>query len=124
MVLKSSDFESYMNQAKVTIRKTGPNRIRSMELLKQIFNTMNKHFTPPGPAREAAVEKAGEDKSERDQIYTGESILSVSLRKHVTETMFYMLKTFPFCSISHQQAIMIMTGLKESYDLGDLQVLK
>jgi hypothetical protein len=62
---------------------------------------MNRHFTPPGPAREAAVEKAGEDKTERDQIYTGDAILSVVLRKHVTETMFYMLKTFPFCSISH-----------------------
>merc|ERR1719213_1257730 len=38
--------------------------------------------------------------------------------------MFYMLKTFTFCSISHQQAIMIMTSLKDSYDLGDLAVLK
>jgi len=38
--------------------------------------------------------------------------------------MLYMLKTFPFSSISHQQVIIIMTGLRESYDVEDLDTLK
>jgi hypothetical protein len=38
--------------------------------------------------------------------------------------MLYMLKTFPFSSISHQQVIIILTALRESYDLEDLATLK
>jgi len=97
-----------------------------MELLKQIFIAMNKHFPPPGPAREQANENTtnGDNKGEKVDVYTGDAILSIPLRKHVTETMLYMLKTFVFCSISHQQAIMIMTSLKDSYDQEDLAILK
>lgn len=35
-----------------------------------------------------------------------------------------MIKTFPFCSVSHQQAILILNSLKEAFDLNDLATLK
>lgn len=38
--------------------------------------------------------------------------------------MLYMMVTYPFCSISHQQCILIMNSLKETFDAEDLQTLK
>lgn len=35
-----------------------------------------------------------------------------------------MIKSFPFCSMSHQQAIQILNALKESFDQEDLTTLK
>ena len=35
-----------------------------------------------------------------------------------------MIKTFPFCSMSHQQSIQILNALKESFDHEDLTTLK
>jgi len=38
------------------------------------------------------------------------------MRRKVIETMLFMIKTFPFASISHQQAILILNSLKEAFD--------
>lgn len=38
--------------------------------------------------------------------------------------MLYMIKTYPFCNISHQQAITILNSLKESFDQDDVTTLK
>ena len=38
--------------------------------------------------------------------------------------MLYMIRTFPFCSMSHQQAIQILNSLKEAFDADDLTTLK
>ena len=46
------------------------------------------------------------------------------LRRKVIETMLFMIKTFPFCSMSHQQSIQILNALKESFDNEDLSTLK
>ena len=35
-----------------------------------------------------------------------------------------MIKTYPFCSMSHQQSIQILNALKESFDQDDLSTLK
>lgn len=35
-----------------------------------------------------------------------------------------MINTYPFCSISHQQAILILNSLKEAFDYEDLSTLK
>lgn len=35
-----------------------------------------------------------------------------------------MIKTYPFCCIAHQQAIMILNALRESYDSEDIATLK
>lgn len=51
-------------------------------------------------------------------------LLSENLRRKVIETMLYMINTFPFCSISHQQAILILNSLKEAFDYDDLSTLK
>ena len=52
------------------------------------------------------------------------SLLSELLRRKVIETMLYMIKAYPFCSISHQQAILILNSLKEAFDQDDLATLK
>jgi hypothetical protein len=89
-----------------------------MELLKAIFSAMNKHFSKnaAADAEEGAEVEVVEDNSK--------PLLSTVLRRHVSDTMLYMLKTYPFSSISHQQVIIIMTGLRESYDQEDLATLK
>jgi len=51
-----------------------------MELLKTLFETLNK-------------------------ITDGQQLISVLLKTKVINTMLYMIKTYPFCNISHQQAI-------------------
>jgi hypothetical protein len=51
-------------------------------------------------------------------------LLSENLRRKVIETMLYMINTFSFCSISHQQAILILNCLKEAFDYEDLSTLK
>jgi len=50
-------------------------------------------------------------------------LLSKILKNHVTDTVLYMITTFPFCSISHQQAFAIMEKLSESYDAEDEVIL-
>jgi len=89
-----------------------------MELLKAIFSAMNKHFSKnaAADAEEGAEVEVVEDNSK--------PLLSTVLRRHVSDTMLYMLKTYPFSSISHQQVISIITGLRESYDQEDLATLK
>lgn len=79
-----------------------------MELLKAIFSAMNKHFSKNTAADAEEGAEVVEDNSK--------PLLSTVLRRHVSDTMLYMLKTYPFSSISHQQVIIIMTGLRESYD--------
>ena len=51
-------------------------------------------------------------------------LLTELMRRKVIETMLFMIKTFPFCSISHQQAILILNSLKEAFDAQDLATLK
>ena len=51
-------------------------------------------------------------------------ILGEILRRKIIETMLYMIRTYPFCCLSHQQAIMILNSLKEAFDHDDVQTLK
>jgi len=53
-------------------------RIRAMENLRALFTVLSKR----GPIREA-------------------TILTDAMRKKVIETMIFMMRTYPFCSISH-----------------------
>lgn len=46
------------------------------------------------------------------------------LRKKIIETMLYMTRTFPFCSICHQQGILILNLMREDFDEEDLWTLK
>lgn len=41
-------FNTYINQSGAEIKKIGQDRIRSMELLRSIFSSMNKHFPKNG----------------------------------------------------------------------------
>ena len=97
--MENDDFTQYENQAKTLIRKIGLDRIRSMELLKRIFAAMNTHW-PSANAQSSA--NAQGDNEELHQTVPSKPLLSTILRKHVTDTVLYMLKAFPFCSISHQ----------------------
>ena len=78
IVLRQSDNNTYYNTAEVKINKIGIHRIRAMELLKTLFVALTKSFDVKDT-----------------------KILSTILRKKVIDTMLYMIKTYPFCCISH-----------------------
>ena len=95
------DFPAYTNQTGKTTPRIGVTRIRAMELLKTLL---------------VALGKTADVKDKKN--------LSALLRKKIIDSMLFMLKTFPFCSISHQQAIMILNAIKEAFDSEDVQTLK
>jgi hypothetical protein len=95
------DFATYTNQSSKPTPRIGVTRIRSMELLKTLLT---------------ALGKTADVKDSKN--------LSALLRKKIIDSMLFMLKTFPFCSISHQQAIMILNAIKEAFDQEDVQTLK
>lgn len=74
-----------------------------MELLKNLFTLISKH------------DEMKEIKKVRNYIV---------MKRRLIETMLYMIKAFPFCSISNQQAILIMNCLREDFDEEDLHYLK
>ena len=79
LILRGGDQVTYTNQSTRTVRKTGMLRIRAMEQLRTIFTVLSKR----GPMQMRAA-------------------LNDTLRKKMIETMLYMIRTFQFCSISHQ----------------------
>lgn len=99
MILQSQNDQEYTNQSQTKIKKVGYHRIRAMELLKTLFVTLGK-------------------------MKDGKQLISVLLKTKVIDSMLYMIKTFPFCSISHQQCFTIMNALKEAFDHDDIQTLK
>ena len=81
IIMRSSDSGSvYRNQSGREVRKTGMLRIRAVEHLRAILTVLSKR---PGSMRDSKV-------------------LGDALRKKIIETMLYMMRTFQFCSISHQ----------------------
>lgn len=82
---------NYVNQTNKTIARVGMNRIRAIELLKTLFVAVGK-------------------------MKDGKQLVSSLLKTKVIDTVLFMIKTFPFCSISHQQCIIILNTLKESLD--------
>jgi hypothetical protein len=81
--------------------KIGIHRVRAIEQLRTLFVALG---------RQGSIKDS--------------PLLSELMRRKVIETMLYMIKTFPFCSISHQQAILILNSLKEAFDAQDLATLK
>lgn len=90
---------TYINQTKTEVRKIGMHRIRAMELLKTLFVTLGK-------------------------MKDGKQLISSLLKSKVVDAMLYMIRTYPFSCISHQQCIVIMNALKESFEPEDIQTLK
>lgn len=76
-------------------------RIRAMEHLRALFTVLSKR----GPIREA-------------------TILTDAMRKKVIETMLFMMRTYPFCSISHGQGILVLNLIREAFDEDDLETMK
>ena len=76
-------------------------RIRALEQLRALINVLARQ----GPIREQAC-------------------LSEVLRKKIIETMLYMTRTFTFCSIAHQQGIIVLNLMREAFDEEDLETLK
>jgi hypothetical protein len=80
LILRSSDSKgNYVNQSGERIRKTGMLRIRAMEHLRCLFTTLSKR----GHMRE-------------------QTCLNDTMRKKLVETLLHMMRTYQFCSISHQ----------------------
>ena len=76
-------------------------RIRAMEQLRTIFTVLakNRHIKRP-------------------------DVLNPVIRKKIIETMLYMMRTFQFCSISHQQGIIVLHLIREAFDEEDLDTMK
>jgi len=83
-VLRSEDdmLADYQNQTTYNVKKIGIRRLRTMELLKNIFTLISKH------------DEINEVKKMKEQNYN-------LMKKRIIETMLYMIKTYPFCSISN-----------------------
>lgn len=101
MILRGGDNVTYMNQSGRPVRKTGMLRIRAIEQLRALFTFLSK----------------------RGQI-KDKAVLGQVLRKKVIETMLYMMRTFEFCSISHQQGLLILNLIREAFDEDDLETMK
>lgn len=83
------------------MRRIGTVRIRAMELMKTLLSVLSK------------IADVKNDK-----------VLSSLLRKKVIDTMLHVLKTYPYCSVAHQQAIISLNAIKEAFDAEDVQVMK
>ena len=101
MILRGGDFVTYANQSDRMVRKTGMLRIRALEQLRTIFTVLSKR----GPMQMRAA-------------------LNDTLRKKMIETMIFMMRTFPYCSISHQQGLLVLNVIREVFDEEDLETMK
>ena len=101
LLLRGGDSETYANQSGRQVRKTGMLRIRAIEQLRTIFTVLSKR----GPMQMRAA-------------------LNDTLRKKMIETMLYMMRTFQFCSISHQQGLLVLNLIREVFDEDDLETMK
>ena len=72
-----------------------------MEQLRVLINVIARR----GPIREQAC-------------------LNEILRKKIIESMLYMTRTYKFCSISHQQGLLILNLMREAFDEEDLETMK
>lgn len=88
-----SASDAYVNQTGEQNVKIGIHRVRAIEQLRTLFVALGRQ----GSIKESPL-------------------LSELMRRKVIETMLFMIKTFPYCSISHQQAILILNSLKEAFD--------
>jgi hypothetical protein len=79
--------------------KIGMVRVKAMSLLKTLLVAVSK-------------------------IKTEQSLISHLLKIKVIDTMLYVIKTYPFCCLAHQQSILILNALKESFDQDDVATLK
>ena len=102
MILRGGDSSpTYTNQSGRRVPKTGMLRIRAIEQLRALCNVLSKR----GPIPETGI-------------------LGDALRKKIIETLLYMMRTFQFCSISHQQSILILNLIREAFDEDDLETMK
>ena len=83
------------------IKKVGLARIRAIEQLKILFSAL----AAQGNIKDSEV-------------------LGDVLRRRVIDSVLSMIRSFPFCSISHQQSIHILNLLKDCFDQEDLSTLQ
>ena len=107
IILRSGELgTNYRNQSGREVRKAGILRIRAIEHLRAILTVLSKR----------GCMKAGEN--------SGPPVLGDALRKKIIETMLYMMRTFQFCSISHQQGLLVLNLIREVFDEDDLETMK
>ena len=109
IILRSGELgTNYRNQSGREVRKTGILRIRAIEHLRAILTVLSKR----GYMKPAAGDNSGP------------AVLGDALRKKIIETMLYMMRTFQFCSISHQQGLLVLNLIREVFDEDDLETMK
>jgi hypothetical protein len=105
IVLRANDVDEpdshYENQAVGTTRKLGIHRIRAIEQIKALLAAINRVY---------GLKESG--------------LITETVRRKIIETVLYLIKTYHFCSISHQLGLVILNYLKELFDEEDLRALK
>lgn len=94
------DESSYVNTTHTEVKKVGYTRLRAMELLKSLF---------------LVVSKMGQK---------GKELVTPLLRSKIIDAMLHMIRTYPFCSLSHSQCIQIFQAMKDNFEQADLDKLK
>ena len=103
MVIRSGDSNLYTNQSGREIRKIGILRIRAVEHLRAILTALSKRGIP---------------------IRQQSDVLNETMRKRIIEAMIFLMRNFQFCSISHQQGILVLNLIREAFDEEDLDTMK
>ena len=103
MIIRSGESNVYTNQSGKEIRKIGILRIRAVEHLRSILTALSKRGIP---------------------IRQQSDILNETMRKRIIEAMIFLMRNFQFCSISHQQGILVLNLIREAFDEEDLDTMK
>ena len=103
MIIRSGETNVYTNQSGKEIRKIGILRIRAVEHLRAILTALSK--------RGASIRLQSD-------------ILNETMRKRIIEAMIFLMRNFQFCSISHQQGILVLNLIREAFDEEDLDTMK
>ena len=102
MILRGGDSSlNQVSQSGRQVRRTGMLRIRAIEQLRAIFTLLQKRGTD-----------------------VMREVMSDAMRKKVIETMFYMMRNYQQCSISHQQGLLVLNLIRENFDEEDLESMK
>lgn len=101
MVLRSGCVEEHVNQSGCLIKKIGLTRICALELIKIELETLSKYM----------------------DLYSATPISEI-IRRQIISAMLYVIDTYQFCSVSNQQAILILDFLKKQMDAQDVQSIK
>lgn len=111
MMMRASDHQlnevepDNPNQANIRFRRFGPKRMRALELLKQLIQTVTTHT---GKANDL----------------TQKIRISVILRHQIVTALLDAISEFEFSNVANQLGIQVLDILKMQFDETDIELLK